>query len=149
MITEDEFQAKKAELLEESVVADAPEGWSRLVDDVERWVVPTWVTNAREYGNQPWIRLVLLVDAHAMLCAPAADGEDRDDDGRPRGRSGARRRARGMGGACRTDEGRPPGGRRALVDRAESVLPEDLIVYFSRSVEPTAHFHYRPRTTVN
>lgn len=122
-------------------MADAPEGWSRLVDDVERWVVPTWVTNAREYGNQPWIRLVLLVDAHAMLCAPQptekiamtmadlADGPER-----------AGERAGWEALAAQTRDARLEVAA-SLVDRAESVLPEDLIVYFSRSVEPTAHFH--------
>ena len=122
-------------------MAGAPEGWSQLVDDVEHWVVPTWVTNAREYGDQPWIRLVLLVDAHAMLCAPQptekiamtmadlADGPER-----------AGERAGWEALAAHTRDARLEVAA-SLVDRAESVLPEDLIVYFVRSVEPTAHFH--------
>jgi hypothetical protein len=122
-------------------VADAPESWSQLDDDVERWVVPTWVTNAREYGDQPWIRLVLLVDAHAVLCAPQptekiamtmadlADGPER-----------AGERAGWEALAAHTRDARLEVAA-SLVDRAELVLPEDLIVYFVRSVEPTAHFH--------
>ena len=122
-------------------MAETPDVWSQLVDDVERWVVPTWVTNAREYGSQPWIRLVLLVDAHAMLCTPQptekiamtmadlAEGEAR-----------AGERAGWEALAAHTRDARLEVAA-SLVDRAESVLPEDLMVYFARSVEPTAHFH--------
>jgi len=122
-------------------VADAPPAWSGLVDDVERWVVPTWVTNAREYGSQPWIRLVLMVDAHAMLCAPQptekiamtmadlAEGADR-----------AGERAGWEALAAQTRDARLAVAA-SIVDRAEMVLPEDLMIYFERSVEPTAHYH--------
>jgi hypothetical protein len=122
-------------------MAQAPDTWSRLVDDVERWVVPTWVTNAREYGDQPWIRLVLLVDAHAALCAPQptekiamtmadlAEGDAR-----------AGERAGWEALAAHTRDARLEVAA-SIVDRAEEVLPEDLMVYFARSVEPTAHFH--------
>jgi hypothetical protein len=122
-------------------VADAPAAWAGLVDDVERWVVPTWVTNAREYGNQPWIRLVLMVDAHAMLCTPQptekialtmadlADGAER-----------AGERAGWEALAAQTRDARLEVAA-SIVDRADAVLPDDLMIYFERSVEPTAHFN--------
>jgi hypothetical protein len=122
-------------------VADIPDTWTQLVDDIERWVVPTWVSNAREYGSQPWIRLVLLVDAHAVLCAPQptekiamtmadlADGAER-----------AGERAGWEALAAHTRDARLDVAA-SIVDRAAEVLPEDLLVYFERSVEPTAHYH--------
>lgn len=122
-------------------MADTPDTWTQLVDDIERWVVPTWVSNAREYGSQPWIRLVLLVDAHAVLCAPQptekiamtmadlADGAER-----------AGERAGWEALAAHTRDARLDVAA-SIVDRSAEVLPEDLLVYFERSVEPTAHYH--------
>ncbi len=122
-------------------MGDGPDPWLALVDEIERWVVPGWVTNAREYGNQPWIRLVLIVDAHATLCAPQptekiamtmadlAEGAER-----------AGERAGWEALAAQTKDARLEVAAR-IVDSAESVLPGDLMLYFERSVEPTAHYH--------
>jgi len=121
-------------------MAGAPDAWRELVDQVEGWVVPTWVANAREYGSQPWIRLVLIVDAHAMLCTPQptekiamtmadlAEGPER-----------AGERAGWEALAAQTKDARLEVAAK-IVDAAEHVLPADLLTYFERSVEPTAHF---------
>lgn len=122
-------------------MADTPDAWTALVDDVAQWVVPSWVTNARAYGDQPWIRLVLIVDAHAVLCAPQptekiamtmadlAEGPER-----------AGERAGWEALVAHTRDARLEVAAR-IVDAAESVLPSDLVPYFARSVEPTAHMH--------
>jgi hypothetical protein len=122
-------------------MAAAPDPWVALVDTLERWVVPSWATNAREYGNQPWIRLVLLVDAHATLCAPQptekiamtmadlAEGPER---------AGERTGWEAL--AAHTRDARLEVVAK-IVDAGDHVLPGDLMPYFERSVEPTAHFH--------
>jgi hypothetical protein len=121
-------------------MADAPDPWAALVESIERWVVPSWVTNAREYGNQPWIRLVLIVDAHAMLSIPQptekiamtmadlAEGAER-----------AGERAGWEALAAHTKDARLDVAAK-IVDAAEDVLPSELMPYFERSVEPTAHY---------
>ena len=48
----------------------APEGWSDLLGRLEPYVSPEWTKNAQEHGGQPWIRLILLVDAHHQLSTP-------------------------------------------------------------------------------
>ncbi len=122
-------------------MAAGPDPWVTLVEALERWVVPGWVTNAREYGNQPWIRLVLMVDAHATLCAPQptekiamtmadlAEGAER-----------AGERAGWEALAAHTRDARLEVTAR-IVDAADDVLPVELMPYFERSVEPTVHFH--------
>jgi len=46
--------------------------WTALVESLAPHMSPDWTKNAREHGNQPWIRLVLVVDAHDFLCRPGA-----------------------------------------------------------------------------
>ncbi len=48
----------------------APEGWGELLGRLEPYVSPEWSSHAREHGEQPWIRLILLVDAHHQLSTP-------------------------------------------------------------------------------
>lgn len=48
----------------------APEGWSDLLGRLEPYVSPEWTKSAQEHGDQPWIRLILLVDAHHQLSTP-------------------------------------------------------------------------------
>src|ERR1022692_711157 len=110
-------------------MAAAPDRWVALVDTLERWVVPSWATNAREYGRQPWIRLVLLVDAHATLCAPQptekiamtmadlADGPER-----------AGERAGWEALAAHTRDARLEVVAK-IVDAGDYVLPGDLMPY--------------------
>lgn len=47
-----------------------PAGWAPLVDELEPHVSPEWSRYARDHGEQDWIRLILLVDAHHQLSAP-------------------------------------------------------------------------------
>jgi hypothetical protein len=122
-------------------MTETPAAWVTLIDAVERWVVPSWVANARAHGEQPWIRLVLIVDAHAMLAAPQptekiamtmadlAEGPEREGE-----------RAGWEALAAHTRDQRLEIAAK-IVDAAEHVLPDDLMLYFERSVEPTAHYH--------
>ena len=48
----------------------AAEGWGELLTRLEPYVSPEWTKNAQEHGDQPWIRLILLVDAHHQLSTP-------------------------------------------------------------------------------
>jgi len=67
--------------------------WNAFVDDMEAHASPEWVRQAREHGEQGWIRLIALVDIQNTLCAPQivekvamtmadlADGRSNDAEG--------------------------------------------------------------------
>lgn len=121
-------------------MAEVPEGWTALVDDLAEWVAPQWTRNARDFGSQPWIRLVLLVDAHASLCQPQATEKiamtmaDLAGAERPDEQAGWE----AISGAARDKRVEIVAG---IVDRAESLLPEELLSFFARSVEPMSHMN--------
>lgn len=112
----------------------APDGWAELVDGLEPYVSPEWSTHAREHGGQGWIRLILLVDAHHQLSSPrvaekvamtmadlAGDRElERDGWEAIRSRAYEDRVAIVSG----------------LVDTAPTLLSEELVPLFARSIEP-------------
>ncbi|MCU0306243.1 MAG: hypothetical protein MUE51_00455 [Thermoleophilia bacterium] len=114
--------------------ADA--AWDTLVDELEPWVTVEWTRYAREHGSQPWVRLVILVDAHHLLAQPrvaekVAQAMSDLADGREPETAGweeIRRRSRDQ--------------RHEVVDRlvaaGPGVLPEDLGQYFLRSINPLA-----------
>jgi hypothetical protein len=118
-------------------MADDPR-WAAMVDELKDWVVPSWTRNAAEHGDQPWVRLVLLVDAHAALCNPQptekiamtmadlAEGRDEHKAGWEAIVSSAR------------DERLAVTAK--IVDEAPQLLPGELMPYFERSVEPTSHW---------
>ncbi len=116
----------------------ADDQWLALVDELERWVVPSWITNAREHGNQPWIRLVLMVDAHAMLCKQqptekiAVTMADLAQDPE---RAGERAGWEAL--ASHTEDARMAIVAK-IVDLSPELLPGELMPYFERSVEPVA-----------
>lgn len=119
---------------------EVPEGWGALVDDLTDWVSPEWTRNARDFGSQPWIRLILLVDAHAALCNAQATEKiamtmaDLATDERAQEREGweaisAAARDKRMAVVA------------SIVDRAESLLPEEHLTFFARSIEPMSHMN--------
>ena len=48
----------------------APDGWAPLLDRLQPYVSPEWHRHANESGDQGWVRLILLVDAHHQLSTP-------------------------------------------------------------------------------
>jgi hypothetical protein len=114
----------------------APDGWTPLIDALSPHVSPEWTRHAREHGHQPWVRLVALVDAHNQLSNPMVTEKiagtmadlaiERENE-----RSGwlaLAERAKGDREALRT----------RLEDAAPTVLPETLMSYFTRSIDPVA-----------
>lgn len=113
----------------------APEGWEPLIAELAPHVSPEWRRHAEEHGGQPWIRLILLVDAHHQLSTPrvtekvAMTMADLAKDGSPEeaGWNALHERARDERVALVT----------RLVDAAEELLSEELLPLFVRSIEPS------------
>jgi hypothetical protein len=114
----------------------AADPWGALVDALSPHVSPEWTRHAREHGAQAWVRLVALVDAHHQLSTPMVTEKianamaelaiDREPE-----RAGwleVGERARSERQALQSK----------LVDTAPTVLPESLMAYFDRSIEPVA-----------
>jgi N6-adenosine-specific RNA methylase IME4 len=112
-----------------------PEEWAGLVERLEPHVTPEWSKHAREYGEQGWIRLILLVDAHhqlstprvaekvAMTMADLAVDRDKEREGWEALRESAREeRMQIVSG---------------MVDASEALLSPELLHLFARSIEPT------------
>ncbi len=69
------------------------DAWSAFVDEITPHVSPEWIRQAREHGDQGWIRLIALVDVQNDLCTPKivekvaatmadlADGRSTDAEG--------------------------------------------------------------------
>ncbi len=112
----------------------APEGWAPLLEDLKPHVTPEWSRYANEHGDQGWIRLVLLVDAHHQLSTPriaekvAMTMADL---------AGERETEREGWEAIRARAG---DARVELViritDSAETLLSAELVPLFARSIEP-------------
>lgn len=116
-----------------------PAGWDELVSSLEKWMSPSWVRNGREFGGQPWIRLVLLVDAHAALCHPQSTEKiAMTMSDLAEGRDGERAGWEAISEASRTER---IGVIMSIVDQAEALLPEELVTFFSRSIEPMTHMY--------
>lgn len=111
------------------------EAWAALREELRPHVSPEWHRHADEHGDQPWVRLILLVDAHAFLAQPRiaekigmtmADlADDRDDE-----------RAGWQAIIEKSQEDRTELVTK-VVDTAEVVLPETLTPLFTRSIEPS------------
>lgn len=121
-------------------MSEVPEGWNALVDDLAEWVSPQWTRNARDFGAQPWIRLILMVDAHAALCQPQATEKIAMTmaDLATEERAGEQAGWEAISGAARDKRMEIVA---SIVDRAESLLPEELLTFFARSVEPLSHMN--------
>lgn len=113
----------------------APEGWSDLLGRLEPHVSPEWSRHARESGDQAWVRLILLVDAHHLLSMPrisekvAMTMADLAVD-----RGGEREGWEAIREKAQTERLETIAG---LVDASEALLPPDLLPLFVRSIEPT------------
>ena len=113
-----------------------PEGWSEIVDSVRPHVSGEWVRFAEEHGDQAWIRLVLLVDAHAFLVQPrVAEKVAMTMVDLAAGSERAEERAGWEALQERAKEARVE-AVTALVDAGPTVLPEELVPLFARSIEP-------------
>lgn len=115
----------------------APQDWAALVESLRPHVSPEWAGNAERHGDQGWIRLVLLVDAHHQLSSPRiaekvamtlgdlAVGHEREAerDGWEQVRRVAQEQRMEI--------------VAGLVDAAPALLPDDLQPLFARSIEPS------------
>jgi hypothetical protein len=112
----------------------APDGWGPLLEDLEPHVTPEWTRYAREHGDQGWIRLVLMVDAHHQLSSPrvaekvAMTMADLAGEREPERQGWEAIRA--SAGEARTQL------VMRLTDSAEDLLSQELIPLFARSIEP-------------
>ncbi len=113
------------------------EAWARVVEGLRPHVSPDWVRSAEEHGEQGWIRLILLVDAHhqlssprvaekvAMTMADLAVGHERQAE------------REGWEEVRRTAQEQRMELVAGLVDASSTLLPEDLQPLFARSIEPS------------
>jgi hypothetical protein len=112
-----------------------PNGWSELLGHLEPYLSPDWMRTAHDHADQPWVRLILLVDAHAQLATPRiaekigqtmselAEGRESEQAGWTELMQAARDRRLEV--------------VTRLMDAAPTVLPQELMPLFVRSVEPT------------
>jgi hypothetical protein len=111
-----------------------PEAWPQLIEGLRPYVSPEWSRHAEEHGEQAWVRLILLVDAHHQLSTPRVAEKvamtmadlASDRQAEREGWEAVRERAHEerMGIVAR------------VVDSAGGLLPEDLVPLFARSIEP-------------
>ncbi|MDX6646231.1 MAG: hypothetical protein QOK40_1958 [Miltoncostaeaceae bacterium] len=114
----------------------APEGWGPLIDALTPHVSPEWTRQAREHGHQGWVRLVALVDAHYQLSIPMVTEKIAqamaelaiDREAERTGWQQVMERARADRHALQA----------RVVDAAPTLLPDTLMAYFERSVEPVS-----------
>ena len=112
----------------------APEGWAELLVRLEPHVSPEWSRHARESGDQGWVRLILMVDAHHQLSTPRVSEKVAmtmadlavDRDAERAGWEAIREKAE----AERVEL------VAHLVDSSDSLLSQELVVLFARSIEP-------------
>jgi hypothetical protein len=116
------------------VSTGAPEAWTALVARLQPHVSPEWSRAAAEHGDQTWVRLILLVDAHDMLTRPRVAEKVAmtmadlavERDAERAGWEAVRERAEKERIELVT----------ALVDAAPAMLSDDLRPLFARSIEP-------------
>lgn len=111
-----------------------PEEWSDLLDELSDYVTPDWLRHARDHGDQPWVRLVLLVDVQNQLLNPFATEKvaqtmadlavDRPSD------------QQGWELIIAKTKERREGIITRVFDTAELVLPPELMPLFTRAAEP-------------
>ena len=109
-------------------------GWGELLLRLEPHVSPEWTRHAKEHGEQGWIRLILLVDAHNQLSTPRISEKiamtmadlavDREKE------------AQGWEAVRAAAQDQRMDVVAYLVDSSESLLSEDLMALFARSIEP-------------
>jgi len=108
--------------------------WEEFIAEVEPHVSPEWTRHAREHGSQGWVRLIALVDVHHNLTSPQIVEKIAITMGDLAGD----REAEAAGWTALMEQARD--NRRALLERviqvAPTVLSEDLVVLFTRSLTP-------------
>jgi hypothetical protein len=114
--------------------AGAPQGWGELLEGLRPYVSPEWSRHAEEHGDQAWIRLILLVDAHHQLSMPRVTEKvamtmadlavERQSE--REGWEAVRERAHEERMTIVA----------GIVDSAQGLLPEELVPLFARSIEP-------------
>lgn len=113
----------------------APEAWNELLEGLRPHVSPEWSGQAAEHGGVGWVRLILLVDAHHQLSTPRvaekvamtmADLVPPEREKEREGWEAVREKA--------AEERMELVA--SLVDAAPSLLSEELIPLFARSIEP-------------
>ncbi len=115
-------------------MSELEENWGALAARLAPHVSPEWSRNAAEHGSQGWIRLILLVDAHDLLSRPRVAEKVAmtmadlavDREGEQKGWEAVREKAEEERIAVVTE----------LVDTAPSVLSQELLPLFARSIEP-------------
>lgn len=114
----------------------APEGWEEMVASFEPHVSPEWARHAREHADQSWVRLIVMVDAHAQLNKPGIAEKialtmadlAMNREAEQKGWMAIREKAEEQRVNLVT----------GLVDSAEKLLPEELWPFFVRSVDPVS-----------
>lgn len=108
--------------------------WEAFLVEIESHVSPEWSRNARSHGDQPWIRLIALVDVHHQLTSPQIV----EKIAMTMADLAADRQAEVAGWTVLMERARD--SRRELLQRVEEVgpqvLPDDLVVMFARSLTP-------------
>jgi hypothetical protein len=97
-------------------------------------VSPEWIRHGRESGDQAWVRLILLVDAHHQLSTPRVSEKvamtmadlavDRDAE------------RQGWEAIRESAESERIELVAGVVDMAEDLLTPELLPLFVRSIEP-------------
>jgi hypothetical protein len=113
-----------------------PEGWAALVERLQPHVSPEWVGHAQEHGGQAWIRLILLVDAHSQLASPRVAEKvamTMSDLAVGQGRESEREGWEAVRERAADERMKLVAG---LVDAAPTLLTDELMPLFTRSIEP-------------
>ena len=112
-----------------------PENWTSLLDELRQYVTPDWMDHAEKHGDQPWVRLVLLVDVQNQMLNPFATEKVAQAMADLAVKHEDEQRGWELIAAKKKEE------REALVtkifDTADSVLPPELLPLFTRAAEPT------------
>ena len=114
----------------------APEGWNELLEGLRPHVSPEWSLHAAEHGGVGWVRLILLVDAHHQLSTPrvAEKVAMTMADLVPPGRDDEREGWEALRQKAQEERLELVA---SLVNTAPSLLSEELIPLFERSIEPS------------
>jgi hypothetical protein len=117
-------------------MAASTRAWDELVAELAPQMSDEWTRRAREDGAQPWIRLILLVDAHHRLSAPGVNEKIAATMGEL-----AVEREREQAGWQEVQEHERlarEARMSALLAAAPNVLGDEQLPLFERSIEPVA-----------
>ena len=109
--------------------------WDALTEALGEHLSPDWTDYADKHGEQSWVRLVLLVDAHHQLSTPRA-GEKVAQAMRDLAVDKPDEQAGWEAIETKLAEERSD-LVAVITDSAESLLPPDLYPLFIRSADPS------------